>query len=203
MAAFRRGEAGHGDRPELRVADGAYSWNAGIFLFRPDAFLGEAERTAPDTGRRRPAPPWTRRPRAKGDLVRLGEAFRRVPSLPVDVAVFERTDKAVVVAADVGWSDVGAFDALWTGKDEDALRRRVAGSGDHRRRRQQHGDHRRGRWWCWRASKALAVIVENGVVLVTRRDDAGAIARGRGGGEGGEAVRTSFRCCIAARRLRR
>jgi len=93
------------------VADPAYSWNAGIFLFRPDAFLGEARRLAPEltdaAGRA------LRAADHSGGAIRLGPAFADVPSLPVDVAVFEKTDKAVVVLADIGWSDIGAYDALW------------------------------------------------------------------------------------------
>jgi mannose-1-phosphate guanylyltransferase/mannose-6-phosphate isomerase len=122
---YIRAEAGEGavrrvaafvEKPDLAtarryVADPAYSWNAGIFLFRPDAFLAEAQRVAPDLVAAARAAV-AEAPR-DGDAITLGEAFLKSPSVPVDVAVFEKTDKAVVVAADIGWSDVGAYDALW------------------------------------------------------------------------------------------
>jgi len=102
---------------ERYVADPAYSWNAGIFLFRPDAFLGEARRLAPEltdaAGRALRAAD-----RSRG-AIHLGPAFSDVPSLPVDVAIFEKTDKAVVVLADIGWSDVGAYDAVWADAAKD------------------------------------------------------------------------------------
>ncbi|MDB5463970.1 MAG: hypothetical protein JWP23_2359 [Phenylobacterium sp.] len=165
------------EKPDLAtaqayVADPAYSWNAGIFLFRPDTFLAEAARTAPELmAAARIAFTEARR---DGDTLRLGDAFCAVPSLPVDVAVFERTDRAVVVAADIGWSDVGAYDALWAEGAKTAA-----------------GDVLQGPAIAAETSNCLvisdgptvvlagvedlAVIVENGVVLVTRRNAPGAV----------------------------
>lgn len=160
------------EKPDLAtaqsyVADPAYSWNAGIFLFRPDAFLAEAERTAPElVAAARIALAEADR---DGDLIRLGDAFREVPSLPVDVAVFERTDKAVVVAADVGWSDVGAYDALWAEAPKtatgDVLQGPVIATGTSGNLAVSDGPA-----VVLAGVQDLAVIVENGVVLVTRRD---------------------------------
>ncbi|MBS0363365.1 MAG: mannose-1-phosphate guanylyltransferase/mannose-6-phosphate isomerase [Proteobacteria bacterium] len=152
---------------EAYLADPAYSWNAGIFLFRPDTFLAEAERTAPDVvAAARVALSAARR---DGDEIRLGDAFRQVPSVAVDVAVFERTDKAVVVAADIGWSDVGAYDALWAETDRTATGDAVRGPAVLT-----------GTANCLVISDGplavvagvedLAVVIENGVVLVTRKD---------------------------------
>jgi mannose-1-phosphate guanylyltransferase/mannose-6-phosphate isomerase len=161
------------EKPDLPAAktyviDPAYSWNAGIFLFRPDAFLSEAERTAPElVAAARTAFAEAAR---DGDLIRLGEAFRAVPSMPVDVAVFERTDKAVVVAADIGWSDVGAYDALWAEGAKtatgDVLQGPVIATGTAGNLAISDGPT-----VVLAGVEDLAVIVENGVVLVTRRDN--------------------------------
>jgi mannose-1-phosphate guanylyltransferase/mannose-6-phosphate isomerase len=165
------------EKPDLAtaqgyVADPSYSWNAGIFLFRPDAFLAEAERVAPElTAAARAAA--AQAPRSGGE-VRLGEIFRRAPSVPVDVAVFEKTDKAVVVHADIGWSDVGAYDALWAEADKTA-------SGDVLQGPAIAADTSGclvmsdGPVVVVAGVEDLAVIVENGVVLVTRRDAPGAV----------------------------
>lgn len=165
------------EKPDLAtarryVADAAYSWNAGIFLFRPDAFLAEAERVAPELAAAARAAV-AEAPRA-GDAIRLGEAFLRAPAVPVDVAVFEKTDKAQVVAADIGWSDVGAYDALWAEAEKSAAGNVLQGpviAADTAN--------------CLAISDGplvvlagvedLAVIVENGVVLVTRRDAPAAV----------------------------
>jgi len=48
------------------------------------------------------------------DFLRLdAEAFGAAPSVSIDVAVMERTESAVVVPCDLGWTDVGAWSALW------------------------------------------------------------------------------------------
>lgn len=48
------------------------------------------------------------------DFIRLGvEQFAAGPSISLDYAVAERTSRAAVVPADIGWSDVGSWSALW------------------------------------------------------------------------------------------
>lgn len=165
------------EKPDLAtargyVADPAYSWNAGLFLFRPGAFLDEAHRVAPDLAAAALAA-LAQAPIA-GDAVTLGAAFLAVRPDAIDTAVFERTDKAAVVSAAIGWSDVGNYDALWASSprtdSDDALQGPVVAN-------QTSG--------CLVVSDGptvvvsgvedLAIIVENGVVLVTRRDAPGAV----------------------------
>jgi mannose-1-phosphate guanylyltransferase/mannose-6-phosphate isomerase len=165
------------EKPDLAtaqayVADPAMSWNAGIFLFRPDSFLAEADRLAPDLAAAARAAV-AEAPR-QGDTLQLGAAFLRAPAVPVDVAVFEKTDKAVVVAADIGWSDVGAYDALWGEGAKDGAGNVLQGPAiaavatgslvitD-------------GPVVVLAGVEDLVVIVENGVVLVTRRDAPAAV----------------------------
>jgi mannose-1-phosphate guanylyltransferase/mannose-6-phosphate isomerase len=165
------------EKPDLAtakhyVADPAMSWNAGIFLFRPDALLAEARRLAPDLVQAcetalSEAP-------AGGDAIRLGPAFREAAAVPVDVAVFERTDRAMVVAADIGWSDVGTYDALWSEAAKtqagDALQGPSIAAGT--RDNLVISD---GPTVVLSGVEGLAVIVEDGVVLVVRRDDPPAV----------------------------
>ena len=55
------------------------------------------------------------------DFIRLGrEAFAACPSISLDYAVGERTARAAVVPADIGWSDVGSWNALWELGEKDA-----------------------------------------------------------------------------------
>lgn len=165
------------EKPDLAtaqryVADPAYSWNAGIFLFRPDAFLSEADRVAPDLAAAARAAV-AEAPR-DGDTIILGEAFLQSPSVPVDVAVFEATEKAMVVAADIGWSDVGAYDALWAEgaktAEGDVLQGPVIATATANNLAISDGPT-----VVLAGVEDLAVIVENGVVLVTRRDAPGAV----------------------------
>ena len=55
------------------------------------------------------------------DFIRLDPgAFAAGPNISLDYAIAERTDHAVVVPADIGWSDVGSWNALWELADKDA-----------------------------------------------------------------------------------
>jgi mannose-1-phosphate guanylyltransferase/mannose-1-phosphate guanylyltransferase/mannose-6-phosphate isomerase len=96
---------------ESYLAEGTYSWNGGIFLFRAGTFLEALERYAPEIlhavkksmeGARR-----------EGDrLFPDPHDFAASPSQAVDYAVMERADKVAVVPVEMGWSDVGSWDAL-------------------------------------------------------------------------------------------
>jgi mannose-1-phosphate guanylyltransferase/mannose-6-phosphate isomerase len=97
---------------EKLVATGRYLWNSGMFVFTAGTMLHELSRYAPDVlGAVRQSLADRRRDL---DFIRLGAAaFAASPSISLDYAVAERTDRACVVPADLGWSDVGSWDALW------------------------------------------------------------------------------------------
>lgn len=101
------------------LADGGYDWNSGMFLFSARSFLDELER-------REPAIVAGCREAVAGaerdlDFLRLADApFRDVPGHSIDYAVMEHTDRAAVVPADIGWSDVGSWSSLWEVSEKDA-----------------------------------------------------------------------------------
>jgi len=91
------------------LASGRYLWNSGMFVFRADALLDEARRLAPEiVGAVEAALDGD-----GGTVTTLGPRFGDAPSISIDYAVMERTDRAKVVPMDVGWSDVGSWNALW------------------------------------------------------------------------------------------
>jgi mannose-1-phosphate guanylyltransferase/mannose-6-phosphate isomerase len=94
------------------VADGRHLWNSGMFVFTARTMLDELARHAPEVL----AAVRLALARRKDDLdfIRLdAAAFAACPSISLDYAVAERTDRAAVVPADLGWSDVGSWGALW------------------------------------------------------------------------------------------
>ncbi len=101
------------------VADGRHLWNSGMFVFTARTLLQELETHAPDV-----LPPVRRAVAARRsdlDFIRLDEAaFTAAPSISLDYAVAERTLHAAVVPADIGWSDVGSWSALWDLGERDA-----------------------------------------------------------------------------------
>jgi len=99
------------DRAEAMLAAGGHYWNGGIFLFRADMLLGALSVHAPDIlvacqramdgaaydGRR---------------ILPDAAAFAASPADSIDYAVMEKADRVAVVPVDMGWSDVGSWDAL-------------------------------------------------------------------------------------------
>ncbi|HUC62176.1 MAG TPA: mannose-1-phosphate guanylyltransferase/mannose-6-phosphate isomerase [Alphaproteobacteria bacterium] len=105
------------EKPDLKqaealLAEGGYSWNSGMFLFRVDAFLAEVERLAPEILAACRAA--LERSVKDLDFLRLArDAFAEAPAISIDYAIMERTQAAVVVPADIGWNDIGSWSALW------------------------------------------------------------------------------------------
>ncbi len=91
---------------------GDHLWNSGMFLFPVVTVLAELERFEP-------ALMVACRQAIVGatvdlDFLRLeAAAFQSAPSVSIDCAVMERSECAVVVPADIGWTDVGSWSALW------------------------------------------------------------------------------------------
>ena len=101
------------------LAQGGYLWNAGMFAFTAARFLEELGRYRPDILAAAKA---ALHDAARDlDFLRLGEAaFAACPPDSVDYAVMERTDRGAVVRADMRWSDVGSWSALWETAPKDA-----------------------------------------------------------------------------------
>lgn len=94
------------------LASGRHLWNSGMFVFTAATLLAELKTHAPVVL----AAVWEAVANRQVDLdfIRLGaEAFAASPSISIDYAVAERTARAAVVPAELGWSDVGSWTALW------------------------------------------------------------------------------------------
>ncbi|MFT3967366.1 MAG: mannose-1-phosphate guanylyltransferase [Sphingobium sp.] len=98
-------------RAEAMLASGDHVWNAGIFLFRADAYLAALDQYHPEILEACRA--------AMSGAVRDGvhilpdrAAFERATSESVDYAVMERSDRVGSVPVEMGWSDLGSWDAL-------------------------------------------------------------------------------------------
>ena len=112
------------EKPNLETAQqyidsGNYYWNSGMFLFKASQYIKELEAFAPYiVGTCRIA---VENALEDNDFLRLDEgAFKACPSDSIDYAVMEKTDRAVVVPISAGWSDIGAWSALWKVCPQDA-----------------------------------------------------------------------------------
>ena len=110
LAAFvEKPDAG---RAAELVASERYLWNSGMFVFTAETLLEEMQLHAPEvlSAVRRA----TEGRDTDLDFIRLDpDAFAAAPDISIDYAVAERTHRAAVVPAELGWSDVGSWDALW------------------------------------------------------------------------------------------
>ena len=102
------------EKPSEERAQGfiesGYLWNSGNFVFRADVMLEELGRFEPEVAA------------AASQAVALAgkdlsfivldrEFFAKAPKISIDFAVMEATQRATVLALDVGWSDVGHWSA--------------------------------------------------------------------------------------------
>jgi len=107
------------ERAEAYLAEGGYAWNAGIFLFRSDAYLDAIARHDPEIGTATRAA--MAKARRDGALIRPDPAsFLASPSDSIDYAVMEKDDRVAMVPVDMGWSDIGSWDALHELGERDA-----------------------------------------------------------------------------------
>lgn len=112
------------EKPDAATAQaymesGCYVWNSGMFLLRAQTYLQELGKHAPDIlsccEQAMSA--------ATVDMhfVRPdAQLFEQCPANSIDYAVMEKTEAGGVVALNCGWSDVGAWSALWEEADRDA-----------------------------------------------------------------------------------
>lgn len=107
------------------MSSGEYYWNSGIFMMKASVWMAAITHFNPDMARSCSAAIDGRSQDA--DFVRLdAAAFERSPSDSIDYAVMEKLATAsdlgqgVVVPLSAGWSDVGAWDALWAVSEKDA-----------------------------------------------------------------------------------
>lgn len=101
------------------LEEGGWYWNSGMFLVRAGVYLAELARHRPDILEACRAAVDVEQRNAR--CYQAGEALHRCPAEPIDRAVMEKTDLGIVVAADMGWSDIGNWAALaelmpWDGR---------------------------------------------------------------------------------------
>ena len=110
---------------ERYVADGGYFWNSGMFVLRASTWLAALDRFRPDIASAAQAA-W-RKASIDGVFRRFdAAAFAAIPAESIDYAVMEPASRAgsnvavEMVALDAGWSDLGAWDAVWQVAEHDA-----------------------------------------------------------------------------------
>tara|TARA_R110001583_G_scaffold152231_2_gene304023 strand:+ start:261 stop:1670 length:1410 start_codon:yes stop_codon:yes gene_type:complete len=103
---------------EMYVESKEYYWNSGCFMFKASVFLDELKQLSPEIYE--VCDEAIKNKTKDLDFIRISkDDFLNCPDDSVDYAVMEKTDKAVVVPMDAGWSDVGSWSALWEVSEKD------------------------------------------------------------------------------------
>ena len=108
------------------IDSGEFFWNGGIFVVKASVWLARLQELQPPMADACRAAFGAAR--ADMDFIRPdAELFKACPSDSIDYAVMERLAKSaaqssdvVVVPLDAGWSDVGAWNAVWDASPKDA-----------------------------------------------------------------------------------
>ena len=98
------------EKAEQYARSGMYYWNAGIFLFRTSSMIEAFQKFAPEVLETVESSISSKR----STIIDLDpNRFEDVQDVSIDYAIMEREKNINVVPVDMGWSDVGGYDALW------------------------------------------------------------------------------------------
>lgn len=120
------------EKPDIKTAEGyldinsklktqnlalQYYWNSGMFCFKAGIFLEELKKHAVKIHEASQA---AFDNAAKEEMIRIRhDDMLAILEESIDYAVMEKSDKVKVVPSDIGWSDLGSFDALYEELDKD------------------------------------------------------------------------------------
>lgn len=104
------------EKPNLEMAKiflstGEFYWNAGMFIWTADSILKAFDKCGHETyavfkgGENKYA--------TSEEMAFISDAFPTAPSISIDYAIMEKAENVYVKAADLGWSDLGSWKALY------------------------------------------------------------------------------------------
>lgn len=112
------------EKPDLEtakkyLAEGTYSWNSGMFVFKAESFLNELASFEPEMAEL--SKQAFENAQVDSDFIRIDQAaFEKIKGNSIDYAVMEHTKKGKVIKLDAGWDDVGSWSALWEISQKDS-----------------------------------------------------------------------------------
>lgn len=110
------------EKPDLKTAeeylrDGTYFWNSGIFCFKAGFFLEEIQKHSGDVYAR--SAEAINQPGQNGTIEIPFNSMDKIPEISIDYALMEKSERVKVITADMQWSDLGCFDALYDVLEKD------------------------------------------------------------------------------------
>ncbi len=111
------------EKPNLEMAEmflssGEFFWNAGIFLWTAENILKAFDKYDPET-----AQLFNTTEKVYGTPFEPGfidNIFPNAPAISIDYAIMEKADNVFVKTVDLGWSDLGTWNALYDASPKNA-----------------------------------------------------------------------------------
>jgi len=94
------------EEAEQYLKQGNYLWNSGMFAFTIKTIIEAFKAYAPDIYE-------SLRSVDLRDTNLLEEVLKKVPSISIDYAIMEKADNVVTIPLDIGWSDIGSWQAFY------------------------------------------------------------------------------------------
>ena len=158
------------ERAQAFLADGNFTWNGGIFVFRAGTYLEELTAHRADIAEL--VGEAVASGREEGELFHPAAApFCRIEGESIDYVVMEKTGKAVTVIADMGWSDIGNWHALRDARGGDDAGNRASENAELVDCRNVLADSDGPRIWAI-GLEDVAILVDGDDVLVTSMEGA-------------------------------
>ncbi|MEQ6331739.1 mannose-1-phosphate guanylyltransferase/mannose-6-phosphate isomerase [Pseudomonas chengduensis] len=110
------------DTAQAYLDEGGYYWNAGLFVLKASVWLAALESFRPDI-LQASVKSWAGKQVDSVFIRPDKEAFTAIPSESIDYAVMEKCPGSALpikmLPLDAGWSDLGAWDAVWSVSPKD------------------------------------------------------------------------------------
>ena len=103
------------EKAEEYIKSGGYSWNSGMFCTTAGTILTELDNFSPEiTNTVKECFKVSKKLIGQNNVqIELdADTFQQAPDISIDYAVMEKSKKAAVVTCDIGWSDIGSWNAL-------------------------------------------------------------------------------------------
>lgn len=99
---------------EKYLAAGTYFWNSGIFMFKASVMMKEFEKLAPEISKIAENVDFTK----TKDIPFI--EFDKMPSISIDYAIMEKSDKIALLKLESDWNDLGSWQSIYdvSNKDE-------------------------------------------------------------------------------------
>lgn len=103
------------EKAKVYVESKKYLWNSGMFCFKVSTFMEELKTFRSDIYDKSQI-----KFEKDGNVHKISrEEMLNIPSESIDYAVMEKSKKVKVIESNIGWSDVGSFDALYEQLEKD------------------------------------------------------------------------------------